>query len=107
MKRLLARYGEPGVGSSSPRELEASALRRVAFEADDVDVDRGTGWSVVVQGWGYDFTRAIDHRSEELRALPLVPFAPGDRSYWVMITPVAISGRRIVRRTEGAAAAGL
>lgn len=95
-------HGDTVVFRTGPgTKLEGSALRRVAFEVDDVNADEGTGWSVVVQGHGYDISHAVDARSTELRTLPVVPFAPGARRHWIMITPVVISGRRLTKTPEG------
>jgi nitroimidazol reductase NimA-like FMN-containing flavoprotein (pyridoxamine 5'-phosphate oxidase superfamily) len=79
-------------------KLEAAMLRRVAFEVDSVDAAAGTGWSVLVQGTGAVITGAIDERSVELRALPVLPIAPGDKQEYVEVIPRSITGRRITRR---------
>jgi nitroimidazol reductase NimA-like FMN-containing flavoprotein (pyridoxamine 5'-phosphate oxidase superfamily) len=79
-------------------KLEAAMLRRVAFEVDAMDPGAGTGWSVVVQGTGAVITGAIDERSVELRALPVLPIAPGDKQEYVEVIPRSITGRRITRR---------
>ena len=78
-------------------KLRHAPLRRVAFEIDGIDEDAGTGWSVLVQGSTYEITRAVDHYSEELRRLPVAPFAPGEKAHWLEIVPTEISGRRIER----------
>ena len=78
-------------------KLSASALARVAFEIDAVDVGMHAGWSVVVKGFGEDISTAIDPRSEELRALRLETWAPGDRMSWIRIVPTEITGRRLTR----------
>jgi nitroimidazol reductase NimA-like FMN-containing flavoprotein (pyridoxamine 5'-phosphate oxidase superfamily) len=75
-------------------------LSQVAFEIDDIDDASHVGWSVVVQGVGRDITDAIDARSEELRVLPVTPWAPGDKVYWIKIVPKLISGRRLRRRHQ-------
>lgn len=78
-------------------KLRHAPLRRVAFEIDGIDEAAGTGWSVVVQGSTYEITRAVDRHSEELRRLPVAPFAPGEKAHWIEILPLEISGRRIER----------
>ena len=65
----------------------------VAFEIDGVDLERETGWSVVVIGQASWVTRP-DHL-ERLRRLPLVPWAHGEKSTFVRIIPRTITGRRI------------
>jgi nitroimidazol reductase NimA-like FMN-containing flavoprotein (pyridoxamine 5'-phosphate oxidase superfamily) len=79
-------------------KLHHVPLRRVAFEIDGYDESAGTGWSVVVQGSTYEITRAIDSRSEELRRLPVQPFAPGEKPHWIEIQADTVTGRRIVAK---------
>ena len=79
-------------------KLDASGLRRVAFEIDSLDVEEGTGWSVVVEGVGVEIGDAIDATSVALQALELHPFAPGEKAHLVEIQPRVISGRRLVKR---------
>jgi nitroimidazol reductase NimA-like FMN-containing flavoprotein (pyridoxamine 5'-phosphate oxidase superfamily) len=81
-------------------KLRHAPLRRVAFEIDGFDEAAGTGWSVLVQGSTYEFTRAIDGYSEDLRRLPVTPFAPGEKAHWIEIMPHTITGRRLVARTD-------
>lgn len=83
------------------QKLRHAPLRRVAFEIDGIDETAGTGWSVLVQGSTYEITRAVDHYSEELRRLPVTPFAPGEKAHWIEIVPVEITGRRIERTGTG------
>ncbi len=66
---------------------------RVAFEVDAVDEANRTGWSVLVRGDAFEVTDRSD--LERLRALPLYPWAPGERGHYVRIAPWAVSGRRI------------
>ena len=70
----------------------------VAFEADDLDAATSSGWSAVVTG------RAVRVTDPELiaryQAVPLVPWAPGERDQFMTITTEVIEGRR-VRRAAG------
>jgi nitroimidazol reductase NimA-like FMN-containing flavoprotein (pyridoxamine 5'-phosphate oxidase superfamily) len=69
----------------------------VAFEIDDWDAPRRTGWSVLVQGTAEEVVSASD--LEELFDLGLRPWADQvDRSMWVQIHPTDINGRRIPSR---------
>ncbi|HEX2849963.1 MAG TPA: pyridoxamine 5'-phosphate oxidase family protein [Acidimicrobiales bacterium] len=70
----------------------------VAFEVDDFDVDEKLGWSVMLAG-----------RAEEVHDLEMTfrvvdiglePWAGGTRSHLVRITPMFVSGRRVVRVTQ-------
>ena len=75
--------------------LTEASLQRVAFEVDTIDAQAHEGWSVVVLGYCRDIADAIDAESVELRRLPLMTWAPGDRQQWFKIVPTDVSGRRI------------
>src|SRR3546814_4065319 len=69
-------------------KLNASMMRIVAMQFDEIDASRHTGWSVLVQGtarWLY----------EEQDPVEVDTWAPGPRPYVVRVTPVHVSGRRI------------
>lgn len=70
----------------------APLLERVAFEIDGFEPARGTAWSVLIKGFG----RTIDSTPEVARAneLPLFSWVDVDRSAWVRIVPVEVTGRR-------------
>jgi uncharacterized protein len=75
-------------------KLDAATEREsVAFEVDAVDETIRTGWSVVVRGTLADITDPA--HLERLRALPLYPWAPGDKARYVQVRPLAVTGRRI------------
>jgi uncharacterized protein len=78
-----------------------ASLRKVAFEVDDIDVERHQGWSVAVHGFCRDITQAIDRESERLRELPVRPWAPGQRDQWFKIIPAEITGRRLTTAGSG------
>ncbi|WP_283137141.1 pyridoxamine 5'-phosphate oxidase family protein [Rhizohabitans arisaemae] len=71
----------------------AAAGSVVAFEADDLNVDLESGWSVTAVG----YARCVHDPGEiaRLSLLPLRPWAPGKRDDFVVITPTQLSGRRI------------
>jgi nitroimidazol reductase NimA-like FMN-containing flavoprotein (pyridoxamine 5'-phosphate oxidase superfamily) len=75
------------------RGLERSPA--VCFEADGINLDDCTGWSVLVKG------RAVDVTSPDeltrVGTLPLHSWASDARPYWVRIIPREITGRRIHR----------
>ena len=48
-----------------------------------------------MRGYAREITRAVDHRSEALRRLPVTPFAPGEKSHWIEVVPKTITGRRL------------
>jgi nitroimidazol reductase NimA-like FMN-containing flavoprotein (pyridoxamine 5'-phosphate oxidase superfamily) len=66
---------------------------RVAFEIDELHADRHLGWSVLVQG-------SVAHDDEETlggehRSAAPQPWPDGVRNLRLVITPTAISGRRL------------
>lgn len=68
---------------------------RVAFEADHLDPDHESGWSVLIRG---NLWNVVD---EELRRrlveAPTHPWAPGPIHSWMIIVPSVVSGRSITR----------
>jgi nitroimidazol reductase NimA-like FMN-containing flavoprotein (pyridoxamine 5'-phosphate oxidase superfamily) len=71
----------------------ALSATTVSFEADEIDVDAQTGWSVLAVGPTERTDRGMRKRVE---ALGLYPWAAGDRHYLVRIRPTFLSGRRIL-----------
>lgn len=75
-------------------KLRAAVDRAVvAFQIDHFDQSAGTGWSVMAVGLAEEITDTEELRTA--RQLNLHPFASGDRSHFVRISPEFISGRRI------------
>jgi nitroimidazol reductase NimA-like FMN-containing flavoprotein (pyridoxamine 5'-phosphate oxidase superfamily) len=75
-------------------KLDAATEReQVAFEVDATDEATRTGWSVVVRGTLAEITDPAD--LARLRALPLYPWAPGEKTRYVRVRPGSITGRRI------------
>lgn len=67
---------------------------RVAFEIDDIDPERGSGWSVLVRGT----SRGIVQPQELVKMWTvdgIVPWASGIRNVFIAITPRSISGRAV------------
>ena len=80
---------------TDPDSKLGSALRSatVSFEIDGIDERERTGWSVVIFGRAQE---VVDPQElDDLRQTPLLPWAPGDRSQYVRITPEIVTGRRI------------
>jgi nitroimidazol reductase NimA-like FMN-containing flavoprotein (pyridoxamine 5'-phosphate oxidase superfamily) len=89
--------GEVIILTSAGSKLAAAARQTVvAFEADDFDPTRHTGWSVVIVGQARVVTG--DEELARLRSLPLQPWAPARRDRYIAITPRLTSGRRIPSR---------
>lgn len=79
---------------SGPGSKLSAAVRNsvVAFEADEIDPETKTGWSVVVTG----VARVVKDEGELERLRSKVkPWAPGDRNYVILISPDMVTGRRI------------
>ena len=66
----------------------------VAFEVDDISVDDHSGWSVTVVG----HASVVDDPDEKRRldALPLRPWAPGQRDHFLRIPVDVVTGRRLL-----------
>jgi nitroimidazol reductase NimA-like FMN-containing flavoprotein (pyridoxamine 5'-phosphate oxidase superfamily) len=64
----------------------------VAFEADSVDVDRHTGWSVTAVGQARAATVGAEIRRLELLAPP--SWVAGQPDQFISITPSIVTGRR-------------
>ena len=67
----------------------------VAFEIDHHDDLAGSGWSVLLNG-GVD-TVSEEHLASLPGASTRLPWAGGDRSLLLRLTPTTISGRRVRR----------
>jgi nitroimidazol reductase NimA-like FMN-containing flavoprotein (pyridoxamine 5'-phosphate oxidase superfamily) len=72
-----------------------AALERavVAFQVDHIDEVHRCGWSVMAVGIAEELRDAAEIAAAE--ALGLRPFAAGDRTHFVKISPEFLSGRRI------------
>ena len=67
----------------------------VAFEVDHADDTATGGWSVVLKGHAEEIRDPDELR--RVRALPLRPWAYGEKAHWVRLVAREISGRRVVR----------
>lgn len=72
------------------RLAEAGAM---SFQVDAFDHGHHTGWSVLVRG------AAHEAEEWELRNVELDSWAAGDKSHWVRLRPLTITGRRIQSTT--------
>jgi nitroimidazol reductase NimA-like FMN-containing flavoprotein (pyridoxamine 5'-phosphate oxidase superfamily) len=75
----------------------AGQVGPVVLEADEVDRDEGTGWSVVVKGTAaVEYEAGPTERWEQLG----VPYwlDPADETFWVRITAEEVSGRELLPR---------
>ena len=65
----------------------------VAFEADQLDLDTRSGWSVTAIGPSSEVTDPDD--LARLRTIGLTPWAPGARDHFIRVSPVMLNGRRL------------
>lgn len=77
-------------------KLAAGTRHPVAFEIDAFDRTSRTGWSVVLTGHLEEATTFDAATLERVRALPVEPWAGGDKPHWMRLVPTRVSGRRIV-----------
>lgn len=67
----------------------------VCFEVDHLDPQDQTGWSVVVKGRAKELTASEDRNAVE--HLPLKFWPLGEKTHWVRIRAIEVTGRRIHR----------
>ncbi|GAA2883516.1 hypothetical protein GCM10010517_46730 [Streptosporangium fragile] len=67
---------------------------KVAFEVDRIDEANREGWSVLVRGGAHHASSAEEQAAMETSGVR--PWAGGERTLYVRITPSEITGRRIV-----------
>jgi uncharacterized protein len=84
---IIVRTGEGSKLAAASRDAV------VAFEADEVDPEYQTGWSVVVVGRAHEVTDQASLR--ELLNLPLHPWASGVRDHVIRIPIEVIYGHRV------------
>ncbi|MFJ5726700.1 pyridoxamine 5'-phosphate oxidase family protein [Streptomyces paradoxus] len=97
---LPVNFGLDGDGAVVLRTSAASELVRaidgavVAFEADDVDPVRHSGWSVVVTGAAVVVTDPAEHQ-RLARTVP-ASWVPSPQEVFVRIEPELVTGRELV-----------
>jgi uncharacterized protein len=93
-----AYYGKTVVFRTSPYGVLSSLERhtRVAFEIDDIDEERHSGWSVLVLGSAERVTQ--QYTLTTLWEEGPVPWASGTRNLFIVITPDSITGRSVRRQ---------
>ncbi|MET9886677.1 pyridoxamine 5'-phosphate oxidase family protein [Streptomyces sp. NPDC006430] len=77
--------------------LARAAGTEVAFEVDHIDDATRQGWSVLAVGRVVGVTDGAAVRRLDAVARSL-PWAGGNRTHWMSITPTRITGRRVVHR---------
>ncbi len=79
-----------GVGSTLAAAVAGSV---VAFQADQIDVEAHTGWSVTVTGRARMVTDPVE--LAWLREHGPRPWAPGVKENFILVRPEVVTGRRI------------
>jgi transcriptional regulator with XRE-family HTH domain len=81
--------------TSGETALARAAGTEAAFEVDRIDEVAATGWSVLAVGRLVAVTDAdeLRHLNSAARS---APWAGGTRAHWMRLTPVRLTGRRIV-----------
>jgi uncharacterized protein len=94
-----AYYNKTIVFRTVPDGVMSQLVRRtnVAFEIDGVDEQARTGWSVVVRGTAERVMQNYDLVELWTKAGP-VPWAAGERTLHIAITPRMITGREVAAR---------
>lgn len=91
-------YGFDGrsivIRTAAGTKLEQAPMTAAAFEIDGAAPDGSWGWSVLARGVAFDITDTLDEHSELLRAVPVHPWAPGDRPNWLSLAVTTLTGRR-------------
>jgi nitroimidazol reductase NimA-like FMN-containing flavoprotein (pyridoxamine 5'-phosphate oxidase superfamily) len=73
----------------------ANAEYKVAFEIDDFDSAARTGWSVLIQGSAHHVDSEDERAS--VAGAGVDPWPGGDRELFLRITPMRITGRRVLQ----------
>jgi uncharacterized protein len=78
-------------------KLAHARFDRVCFEVDELDMARRTGSSVLVKGVVHELKEGDRHAEElELAAARISPWVGGAKAHILVVTPVNVTGRRIV-----------
>ena len=89
--------GESIVFRTAPgsKLLAGDAELRVAFEVDGYDVDRRSGWSVLVRGTAHTVEDAAE--IGRLNRIGVWPWADlVERNHWIRIAAYSVTGRQTV-----------
>jgi len=87
-------HGDIVIRTDSGGKLAAATRGAVvAFEADQLDLDTRSGWSVTAIGPSSEVTDPEE--LARLRAIGLRPWAAGARDHFIRISPVMLNGRRL------------
>jgi nitroimidazol reductase NimA-like FMN-containing flavoprotein (pyridoxamine 5'-phosphate oxidase superfamily) len=95
---LPVNYGFDGrsvvIRTATGAKVEQAPMTAAAFEIDAAAPDGSWGWSVLARGVAFDVTDTLDEHSEVLRAIPVQPWAPGDKPKSISLAVSTVTGRR-------------
>ncbi|MFI1280896.1 helix-turn-helix domain-containing protein [Streptomyces sp. NPDC020858] len=89
--------GDIAFRTSGETTVAGAAGTEVAFEVDHIDDVMHIGWSVMAVGEAETITRAAAIQRLDAMARSL-PWAGGDRTRWMKVTPTRLTGRRVGHR---------
>jgi nitroimidazol reductase NimA-like FMN-containing flavoprotein (pyridoxamine 5'-phosphate oxidase superfamily) len=78
-------------------KLDNCHKTRVTFEIDHIDFEHRSGWSVLIRAVAD--TVSGDERAgliQRISSNPVRPWAPGEHGHLIRLTPLLITGRRLV-----------
>jgi nitroimidazol reductase NimA-like FMN-containing flavoprotein (pyridoxamine 5'-phosphate oxidase superfamily) len=78
-------------------KLDVGPRAPACFESDHFDPRTRTGWDVVVSGRLEEITELDGDRLRRAAALPIDPWAHGERTHWMRLVARDVTGRRIAR----------
>jgi nitroimidazol reductase NimA-like FMN-containing flavoprotein (pyridoxamine 5'-phosphate oxidase superfamily) len=73
----------------------AADREHVGFEIDGIDEATRTGWSVLVEGVAREVKSPEDPALQRAESLGVDTWVPGERTRWLVIEPVRITGRAL------------
>jgi len=76
-------------------KLDVGPHAPACFEIDRFDSATRSGWDVVVSGRLEEITRFDGERLRRVAALPIDPWADGERAHWMRLVPRDVTGRRV------------
>lgn len=93
--------GEAVVFRTDPGlKLSAGPRSPASFEVDDIDPKTRSGWSVVMTGHLEEVTRYDARTWKRVMAMPIDPWAGGEKAHWMRLVPTRITGREVRRRPD-------
>ena len=81
--------------TSAGTKLQHAHGSASCFEVDDIDLTSQAGWSVLAVGRLETITEYDDIKHRAVRALPLSPWADGERPHWMRLVTQRLTGRRV------------